>query len=449
MVTLRRARWLALVGGLLVAPASLAFAQPAPPPAPSSDDLTRARALFEAGGRAYDDAKYDLALQAFEQAYAISPREGLVFSMAQAHRRLFTTTGDANHYDQAVRLYRDYIARVLKGGRRADAVRALEELEARPPAGSRTEPSPTPIPTPGKPPPTGTKPEDKPPPPLPPAKPQVEQTIVYAYSSTPGVLVSLDGAEPKPPDSFVVPPGKHKIKFVAPGYRDHEVDVDVKPGQLVPVSKDLDEKPGRLTIVTTDGADISVDGRFVGQSPLATPLDLSSGRHVVSLQHTGRQTITKAVVLARDDKQTLDVPMETTVQRDISYGFFAASGAAFVGAGVLAGFAIVRHGQATDIDDRRTTESISAEELERYNEVRTDRDVFIAASAATGAGAVALGLVGIGLMLVDPPARPIPPSDEVAPGPEQKPAQPLEIDLAAVAPVLGPSEVGVVALFTF
>ena len=84
--------------------------------------------MFEAGGKAYDRAQYDVALQAFQQAYELVPKDGLLFSIAQSHRRLHTINGDVRHRDQAIAAYRLYLDRVKTGGRVSEAVKALEEL---------------------------------------------------------------------------------------------------------------------------------------------------------------------------------------------------------------------------------------------------------------------------------------------------------------------------------
>src|SRR5258706_11656922 len=71
-------------GFLAVAPA-VARAQAAPAPAEAAD----ARLYFNAGARAYAAGKYPAAIRAFEEAYRIEPRPGLVFSIAQAYRRQY------------------------------------------------------------------------------------------------------------------------------------------------------------------------------------------------------------------------------------------------------------------------------------------------------------------------------------------------------------------------
>jgi tetratricopeptide (TPR) repeat protein len=53
---------------------------------PESDDEARARELFHEGSDLYDRARYDEAIERFEEAYRLSLRPGLLFNIAQAYR---------------------------------------------------------------------------------------------------------------------------------------------------------------------------------------------------------------------------------------------------------------------------------------------------------------------------------------------------------------------------
>ena len=68
---------------------------------PGDASVAKAKELFDAGAREYENGRFDLAIQAFEQAYKIAPRDGIVFSMAQAHRRQFTRSSDPAHLARA------------------------------------------------------------------------------------------------------------------------------------------------------------------------------------------------------------------------------------------------------------------------------------------------------------------------------------------------------------
>ncbi len=59
---------------------------------------------FDAGARAYESGQFEAAIQAFDQAYAISPREGLLFSLAQAHRNCELTEQLGDVFSRAVAL---------------------------------------------------------------------------------------------------------------------------------------------------------------------------------------------------------------------------------------------------------------------------------------------------------------------------------------------------------
>jgi len=383
----------------------------------------KARALFEAGGRAYDNAQYDVALQAFTQAYALFPKDGILFSIAQTERRLFTTTGDSRHRDEAVRSYRAYLDKVKTGGRRGDAAKALEDLSAgmapSPSNGGATPPPVT----------VDTAPK---------------ATRFYISSTTPGVRVSVDGKpETAANVTAEVTPGDHKIRFAAPGFREKEVTVQALPEELVPVTFDLEELPGTIRLSTVSGAEINVDGRYVGDAPLTAPLALPSGKHFVVASKDGHVTRSEVVDLSRGKPTPLDLDLPTTTQRDVSYGVFAVSGAALVTSGVFVGLAFWKQGAAQSILDKKTTGNISGDDITEYNDARAARDRFTIAAAATGGGAGLLAIIGLGMFLIDPAdkATAAPALDETSPG-TPKPAAPtpsLELDDATAS--IGPDGV--------
>src|SRR5688572_20421007 len=103
----------ALVGAALL----LASPANAQTPAPTKEDMARAKELFDAGAREYEAGRFEGALQAFEQAFKIVPRDGIMFSMAQAHRRQYTRTNEKKHLARAAFLYKQYIEKVKSGAR--------------------------------------------------------------------------------------------------------------------------------------------------------------------------------------------------------------------------------------------------------------------------------------------------------------------------------------------
>ncbi len=386
---------------------------------PGDGSVAKAKELFDAGAREYENGRFDLAIQAFEQAYKIAPRDGIVFSMAQAHRRQFTRSSDPAHLARAVELYKQYIDRVKAGGRVTDAVKAVGELE---PQLKQLEGSA----------------------PVAPAQPSaVLKTRIVVNIFVPGTMVSIDNKPAKaPPINEEVEPGKHTVKLRAPGYFDEVREIVVEKGEIAPANLPQRERPATLAIDADDGAEISVDGRFVGEAPLTSPIELPSGRHFVAVLKTGHETYTKEVDLTRGTKETLTPELQTTPQRDLSYVVIAGAGA-FATAGVVFGaLALERESAAQDFLDARETRTLSRDEVTEYEEARRDRSLYTALAIGGGGAGVALGLLGVGLAVFDKPRPVAAPRLE---GPTQeKPSgddEPKDIEVSG-APLLGPGFAG-------
>jgi hypothetical protein len=413
-----------LCSAALLEPGAAAHAQTAEAasPAPSPADVAKAKALFDAGGRAYDAGDFETAIQAFEQAYKLVRREGLVFSLAQAHRRQHTVRGRRENLDRAIALYRQYLALVPTGGRRSEAAKALGELEAI--AGAASSASPT-----------------VPPEAPPEAKPPTRLSLSVAVE---GATISIDGgAERAAPFSTEVEPGPRRVRVRASGYRDKELVLVAIEGELVPVNDiQLEELPARLTVDTDEGAAVSIDGRYVGEAPLTRALELPSGRRFVAVTNAGHHTRTVQLDLGRGEARTVDLPLTSTTQRDLAWVGFAGSGVLLVSSGVLAGFAFARQSQAIEIDARPSAErrALSVSERDEYQSLRSERDrLVVGASTLAGLGVV-VGAVGLGLYAFDQP-DPVRMPEDAAPSKDEDtpPARPgpgtLEL---AIRPAVGP-----------
>ena len=111
--------------------ASTAIARAATaPPAPTPDQIPKAKTLFDLGAKAYDSENFAAAIQAFQEAYRLSQRPGPIFSTAQSYRRLYNTDRKVDTLRQAIAYYKLYIEKQKAGGRIAEAQQALGDLEA-------------------------------------------------------------------------------------------------------------------------------------------------------------------------------------------------------------------------------------------------------------------------------------------------------------------------------
>jgi tetratricopeptide (TPR) repeat protein len=399
--------------GLVPAPAA------AQQGAEKAADVEQAKALFNAGAQAYEAGRYTAALEAFQASYKKAPRPTIVFSMAQAYKRQYFIDKKLENLQEAIRNYRLYLDQVPQGGRRADAAASLNELEIVATRLGLNDKAADPAPSP---PPSDTK----------------LKTRVTVTSPTPGARVSLDGRAPvEVPLLEEVTPGKHKVKISADGYVDVVRDIVAVEQDLVALDQELREKPARVEIKAPAGAQVSVDGRFVGTMPLP-PMDIAAGKRFIAITHNGYKAYGRELDLARGGSQRVDVALKRTAQRRWSYAFFTASvlsGAVGVGASLVA---LGYEGQARELADEHEAKGLNAAQFVQFRQHVDDRDKFRGAAVASFAFGAGLGLVGAALYAFDQPAQALPPARD-----DKKPASPSSptLDIAA-APILSPTFAG-------
>lgn len=405
----RGLEWL-LAAGLLVATAS---------PARAQDATQQAKTLFDVGAQAYQAGNFQAAIQAFGEAYRLAPRAGILFSMAQAHRRQYFIGKRPEHLREALRAYREYVAKVEQGGRRAEAAQAIAELE---PMAERLDKTPE---------------ASRPPPEVKP------QTRVMVTSQTRDATIALDGARAvELPLIAEVKPGKHTLEVSAPGYFPEKREIQAADGGVVALDIPLRERPSVLTIAAGAGADVTIDGRLSGATPLAKPIELTPGSHLVSLTKGGHRAFAEEIDLGRGEARTLTVKLEQTPQRIASYMLIGVGAAGAVAGGVLAGFAVREQKLAQDIDAQREKGGLAEAKIADYDEHRAARDEYRRAAGIALGGALLVGGTGLLLFVFDRPgATAAPRRRDDAPKPAAPQPRDAPMEMSAV-PLIGPGLYG-------
>jgi tetratricopeptide (TPR) repeat protein len=397
------------------APASAASSSviPVPNPSPSPADVAKAKTLFTAGGKSFEKGDYVAAIQSFERAYFLSGRPNILFSLGQAYKKRFAESQDPQHRAAAIELYRAYLAAVPSGGRRADAVRGLEDL------GTRTGDA---APQPGT--------------------PEKRKTLLSIDSTTPGALISVDGGEPAPPQVDVeVEPGRHTIKIAAPGFVEQEFVMQALVGQTEAETFNLEEAPVDFTLKIPSGATVHVDGSDRGES---SKLSLSPGRRFISVSKPGHKSFGQILEAEGGESRTLEVDLETTLQRDVSIGLMAGGGATMIGGGVLLGLAFLAQSKAQDIEAERDAGGIDLERNEEYELYVRRRNELRAAGVVVG-GLGGLAFLGGGALFLFDRQGPLP-----LPVEDRGKKKPVEAPVdVSVVPLVSPSEGGVVVCGRF
>jgi hypothetical protein len=388
-------------------------------PAFAAEDPEQAKILFDVGAKAYGRGNFPAAIQAFEQSNKLAPRPGLVFSLAQAYRKQYYIDKRPEGLARSLALYREYVALVGDGGRRAEASQYVIELE---PIAERL----------------GAKPEA--------AAPYVPKTRIMINSPTDDARVALDGEKPVPAPLFVeAKPGKHAITIVSPGHFDEARSFDLQEGAVVALDIPLRERPALVTVDTASGAQVSVDGRYVATTPQPSPLEIAPGPHVFTVAKNGHLAFSEEIDLGRGEAKRVAAPLPRSSQRIASYSLMGLGAAGLVGGGVFLGFAVAAENRAKAVAAEAAAGNADPARLEVYESaVQARADFSRLSGVAFGAGAAA-GLVGILLYAFDQPAITGKPAPKKRP--EKAPiAAPTDV---AAAPVVGPGELGAVMSFRF
>src|SRR5512139_3732457 len=94
-----------------------------------ADDVAQAKTHFAVGARAYEERKFRVAIDAFEESYRLAPRPAILFSIAQAYKRQYYEGRTDRDLSQAIAYYRRYLKDEPNGKRAGEASAALGDLE--------------------------------------------------------------------------------------------------------------------------------------------------------------------------------------------------------------------------------------------------------------------------------------------------------------------------------
>ena len=356
-------------------------------------EVERAKESFKAGATAYAAGEYLAAIQALDAAYQLTPLPAIAFSLAQAERRQYFVGHERSHLDRAIMLYRRYIDQIPTGGRRADALDALSQLEPLAATLGQSQP-------PGGRPPSlegPARPGDE-------THPVLRPTRLMITVETPGALLSLDGGLPAPsPLIREVEPGPHRVQTSASGFFTDERELMAVPGELIPVAVSLRERPSTISVTTPPEAELYVDGAFVSRGGDHVPLQVPSGSHRLSIAQKGHAVSRQTLTIGPGETLQIPVTLAPTWQRRASRGLFV-GGAVALGAGIILSVLTVdAEDRAQEFLRKQSAGNVSSQELSDYHGAVADRGRFRVATAVSLGSAAAFLLTGLFLYELDRP----------------------------------------------
>jgi hypothetical protein len=112
-------------------------------------------------------------------------------------------------------------------------------------------------------------------------------------------------------------------------------DVVAVEGALVAVDIPLREQPGRIHVKAPAGADVWVDLRLTGKTPLGGPLQVTPGRRVLWIAKAGHVPREVVVNVKRGQDKDVAVQLSQTTERIAATVLFVGAGAAAITGGVF------------------------------------------------------------------------------------------------------------------
>lgn len=238
-----------------------------------SDAEAAARAHYERGITLYDEGQFPAALAEFEAAYQGSHRASLLFNIGQIHARL-------GHAVEAVDSLRRYLAEASSVSAER---RALVESEI--------------------------------------AAQEGRIATVTVTVSVPGATVSfddLDVGQAPLAAPLRVASGEHVIVARADGFEIERFRFRIAGGERREVSLELvphiAESARLRLVIGVPGAEVRVDGRSIGLSPIELPVGLPAGQHRIEVTRPGYEPLERTVVLAASGEDSLQLDLVRAIQ---------------------------------------------------------------------------------------------------------------------------------------
>lgn len=224
-----------------------------------------ARAHYERGIALYDEGQFAGALAEFEAAYEGSHRASILFNIGQIHARLGRSV-------EAVETLQRYLAEggdTISAERRAAVQSEISTQSAR-------------------------------------------IATVTIQVSVPGATVSFDDVDvgTAPLASPVrAAAGEHVIIARADGFEPARFRFRIAGGETRTLALELvahAEGSARLRLVVgVPGADVRIDGRSIGLSPIELPIGLPEGQHRIEVSRPGYEPLERTVILPASGEETL------------------------------------------------------------------------------------------------------------------------------------------------
>jgi serine/threonine-protein kinase len=102
--------------------------------------------------------------------------------------------------------------------------------------------------------------------------------------------------------------GQHTVRLIHPDFGTVDRMVRIEEGQTQQLAVDLKDETGLVQVLVTPWAEVMVDGRSLGTTPLK-PIALKPGEHSLRFTHPGFPPVERRVQVRRAETVKIEVDM--------------------------------------------------------------------------------------------------------------------------------------------
>ena len=142
---------------------------------------------------------------------------------------------------------------------------------------------------------------------------EVEKTGWLSVTSEPAADIYIDdrfiGDTPR--RRVEILSGRHTLKCLSPNHESYVEDINISAGELSSRSIIMTKLVGRISLSTIEGAEVYLDGVFVGPTPLKDSIEVEAGRHQLTVKKAGYHVWNNSVAIDARQVLTLKITLST------------------------------------------------------------------------------------------------------------------------------------------
>lgn len=133
----------------------------------------------------------------------------------------------------------------------------------------------------------------------------VERTGWLSVASEPTAEMTIDGryVGDTPRSRVELTSGRHTLECRSPKYEPYVERVNISTGEISSRNIVMTKLVGRISLSTIEGAEVYLDGVFIGPTPLKGPIEVEAGHHQLTVKKAGYHVWNNSVAV--DAKQLL------------------------------------------------------------------------------------------------------------------------------------------------